>query len=473
MNRTAHDSRVRPAVASVRVRVPHTLALLFFIMILAWLATWILPQGRFDTVTNERGRPVVVPGTYHPVAERVVLMPWVLFTVVPRALADAQGIIFFLLIVGGAISVLRGTGVLDAGMHRILRALGKRPGWFVAGGTLLFAAVSATLGCSTEYIPLTTLLVTLCAGMRLDALTACGVVVGGYCVGYGAALTNPYTVIVAQEVSGLPPTSGLGYRLLWFFPFVAVGIHHVWRHARRDPWPAVEDPATGSDPSAMFSGEKRSGLSFRHGLILLLVGMVLVSMIWGIVARGWYLVELSALWLGLAVVCGLVGGLGVDETARRFAQGAGDLAAVALMVGFARSIALLLEEGQVLHTIVYGLARPLEGLPPVVGALGMLAVQTLINFFIPSGSGQAYATMPIMAPLADVLGLERQVAVLAYQYGDGFSNILIPTNIVLMAILGMAGVSYERWVRFAAPLLVKLTVVAAAALLVAVWTGYR
>jgi|DewCreStandDraft_2_1066082.scaffolds.fasta_scaffold00002_12 uncharacterized ion transporter superfamily protein YfcC len=473
MNRTAHDPPAPFMAQPVRLRVPHTLALLFFIMSLAWLATWILPQGRFDTVLNERGRPVVVPGTYHPVAERVALMPWVLFTVVPRALADAQGIIFFLLIVGGAISVLRGTGALDAGMHRILRAVGGRPGWFVAGATLLFAAVSATLGCSTEYIPLTTLLVTLCAGMRLDALTACGVLVGGYCVGYGAALMNPYTVIVAQEVSGLQPTSGLGYRLLWFFPFVAVGIHHVWRHARQSlslPAPRQStEPVSGS----MNAAQAAPLLTCRHGVILLLVAMVLVSMVWGIVARGWYLVELSALWLGLAVVCGLVGGMGVDETARRFAQGAGDLAAVALMVGFARSIALLLEEGQVLHTIVYGLARPLEGWPPVVGALGMLVVQTLINFFIPSGSGQAYATMPIMAPLADVLGLERQVAVLAYQFGDGFSNILIPTNIVLMAILGMAGVPYERWVRFAAPLLLKLTVVAAAALVVAVWSGYR
>jgi uncharacterized ion transporter superfamily protein YfcC len=163
----------------------------------------------------------------------------------------------------------------------------------------------------------------------------------------------------------------------------------------------------------------------------------------------------------------------MNGTAQRFAQGVGDLASVALMVGFARSIALLMEEGQVLHTVVHGLSRPLEGLPPVVAAVGMLVVQTVINLFIPSGSGQAYATMPIMAPLADVLGLERQVAVLAYQYGDGFSNLLIPTNIVLMAILGMAGVSYGRWVRFAAPLLMKLTGLAVVALVVAVWTGYR
>ncbi|GIX49911.1 MAG: C4-dicarboxylate ABC transporter [Limisphaera sp.] len=470
MSRPADDSDGTVA-RPLRFRVPHTLALLFLIMIVAWAATWVLPQGRFETVRNERGRAVVVPGTYHPVEERVRLWPWELFTVVPRAMADAQGIIFFLLIVGGTISVLRATGALDAGMQRLLRAMGGRPGWFVAGATTLFAAVSATLGCSTEYIPLTGLMVALCAGMRLDALTACGVLVGGYCIGYGAALTNPYTVIVAQEVSGLRPTSGLGYRLAWFVPFVVTGVHHIWVHARKNLLPGAETPEGPVQLSV--EGSEAPELTWRRGLILLLAAVVLVTMVWGIAARGWYLVELSALWLALAVVGGWMGGLGMNGTAQRFAQGAGDLAAVALMVGFARSIAFLLEEGQVLHTIVYGLSRPLEGLSPAVAAVGMLVVQTVINCFIPSGSGQAYATMPIMAPVADVLGLERQVAVLAYQYGDGFSNILIPTNIVLMAILGMAGVSYEQWVRFTAPLLIKLSVVAAGSLMVAVWIGYR
>ncbi|NGO38723.1 YfcC family protein [Limisphaera ngatamarikiensis] len=458
---------------SFRLQVPHTLVLLFWIMGLAWAATWVLPQGRFETVVNERGRPMVVPGTYQPVAEPVRLMPWVLFTVVPRALADAQAIIFFLLIVGGALSVIRATGALDAAMHRVLRSMGNRPRAFVAGATVLFAAVSATLGCSTEYIPLTGLLVGLCAGMRLDAVTACGVMVGGYCIGYGAALMNPYTVIVAQEIAGLPPTSGLAYRLAWFIPFVAVGVGEVWRHVRQA---GGLNPGRSEDcvrPADLVGAADVPVLTVRHGMVLGMVGLVLVAMVWGITVRGWYLVELGALWLGVAAVGGLVGGLGMNGTAQRFAQGAGDLASVALMVGFARSIALLMEEGQVLHTVVHGFSRPLEGLPPVVAAVGMLGVQTVINLFIPSGSGQAYATMPIMAPLADVLGLERQVAVLAYQYGDGFSNLLIPTNIVLMAILGMAGVSYERWVRFAAPLLLKLTGLAVVALAVAVWTGYR
>ena len=195
-------------------------------------------------------------------------------------------------------------------------------------------------------------------------------------------------------------------------------------------------------------------------------------MIYGIPQLGWYLTELGAIWLGLAIVAGLVGGLGLDETARRFAAGASELAVVALLVGFARSIALLLEQGQVLHTIVHGLSLPLQQVIPELSAVGMLAMQTILNFFIPSGSGQAFATMPIMAPLADVVGLTRQVAVLAFQFGDGFSNMILPTNIVLMAILGVAGIPYDRWFRFVAPVLLKLLAAAAISLVIAVLIGY-
>jgi uncharacterized ion transporter superfamily protein YfcC len=200
--------------------------------------------------------------------------------------------------------------------------------------------------------------------------------------------------------------------------------------------------------------------------------VALAAMVYGISQRGWYLGELGAIWLAVALAAGLVGGIGLDETAKKFAAGAAELAVVALLVGFARSIALILEDGQVLHTIVHGASIPLGWVGTELAAVGMLLMQTLINFFIPSGSGQAFATMPIMAPLADVVGLERQVAVLAFQFGDGFSNMLLPTNIVLMAILGIAGISYDRWFRFAWSLLLKLMLAAAAALVIAVWIGY-
>jgi uncharacterized ion transporter superfamily protein YfcC len=454
-------------------RVPHTLALLFGIMIVALVATWLLPQGSFEQVPNEAGRQLVVPGTYEQHEERVTLAPWELLTAVPRAMADAQAIIFFLLIVGGAIAVLRATGTIDALLGWVLRRIGHSPALLITLGMVIFAIGSSTLGASTEYIPFAVVLVALCLAMGMDAMAAIGIMVVGYGIGYGVAVLNPYTVIVAQDIAGLPPVSGLGFRLALFVPFVAIGIHHVWRYARR----VQQDPSTslmvGVSQAVTAPAGDYPSLTGRRLAIVALTGLALGAMIYGIPVLGWYLTELGAIWLGLAIIAGLVGGLGVDETSRRFASGAAELAVVALLVGFARSIALLLEDGQVLHTIVHGLSIPLQQVAPAFSAVGMLLMQTAMNFFIPSGSGQAFATMPIMAPLADVVGVSRQVAVLAFQFGDGFSNMILPTNIVLMAILGVAGIPYDRWFRFVAPLLLKLLAAAAVALVIAVLIGYQ
>ena len=457
---------------SSRFRVPHTLVLLFGIMVLAWVSTWLLPQGQFDTVDDGKGHALVVPGSYAEATERVQLSPLVLFTAVPRAMAAAQDIIFFILIVGGAVSVMRATGVVDAVLGSVLRRVGHSPVLLISIGMFVFAAGSSAIGVAEEYIPFAAMLVSLCLAMRMDAMVAMGILIGGYGIGYGVAALNPFTVQVAQGVAGVAPTSGIGYRLALFLPFLAIGIHHVWRYASR----VAADPA-----QSLMAGVESKHLPPTeypplNGRLLAVLGVLLGAlalMVWGIAAQGWYLVELGALFLGLSLVTGLLGGLGADGTAKRFGEGAAELATTAILIGFARSIALILEEGQVLHTVVNGLAGPLSLVGAHAAAVGMLLIQTLLNFFIPSGSGQAFVTMPIMAPLGDLVGVSRQVSVLAYQFGDGLSNMLVPTNIVLMSILGVAGVPYDRWFRFAAPLLLKLVAAAAVAMVVAVAIGYQ
>ena len=454
------------------MRMPHTLVLLFAMMIIALLMTWTLPQGQFDTVLNEQGRAMVVPGSYTVAEERVWLPPWALFTAVPRALADAQVIIFFLLIVGGTIAVLRETGALDAMLGAILRAIGHSPGLLIGLGMGVFALGSGTLGVSTEYIPFAAMLVALCVAMRLDAMTAMGIMIGGYCIGYGIATLNPYTVLVAQGVAELPPASGIGFRLVLFLPFVAIGVHHTWRYARKVREAPGQSLLAGVEGVHDAVPESYPPLSPRHFLILGLTGLALAGIVYGILWQGWYLLEVGAVWLGLGLIAGVVGRLGADAMARHFARGAAALATVALLVGFARGIGVILEDGQVLHTIVHGISLPLQQVGPELSAVGMMLVQSVINLFVPSGSGQAFVTMPIMAPVGDIVGVSRQVAVLAFQFGDGFSNILIPTNVVLMAILGVVGIPYDRWFRFAWPLLLKLLLAGALALVIAVRIGY-
>jgi len=457
---------------SFAFRVPHTLVLLFAIMVLAWAATWVLPQGTFQTADDGHGHQVVVPGTYTVAEERVKLSPLALFTVVPRALAAAQDIIFFVLIVGGAVVVLRATGMIDAVLGATLRRIGHSPILLIGIGMALFAGGSSAIGVAEEYIPFAALLISLCLAMRMDAITAVGILVGGYGIGYGVAALNPFTVQIAQGIAGLAPTSGIGFRLALFVPFVAIGVHHVYRYSQR----------VAADPSAsLMAGiaprhlppTEYPPLDGRRLAVMLLVLAALGVMVWGIADQGWYLVELGALFLGLALVCGLVGGLGADGTAQRFGEGAAELATTAMLIGFARSIALLLEDGLVLHTIVDGLAAPLSLVGAHAAAVGMMLIQTLINLFIPSGSGQAFVTMPIMAPLGDLVGVSRQVSVLAYQFGDGFSNMIVPTSVVLMSILGIAGIPYDRWFRFVAPLLLKLTLAASVVMVIAVAIDYR
>ncbi|WP_407352177.1 YfcC family protein [Luteimonas sp. R10] len=452
-----------------RLRIPNTLVLLFCIMVAALVSTWLLPQGSFQTTPNDMGRMVVVPGSYQVHEERVWLSPLVLFTAVPRALADAQAIIFFLLIVGGAIAVLRVTGVIDATLGWLLRRVGRNPALLIVFGTAAFTAGSATLGLSPEYIPFALVLITLCASMRLDAMVAMGMMVGGFAVGYGIAWTNPYTVLVAQDIAGIEPASGLGFRLALFLPFVAITAHHVWRYARK----------VAADPSASLVADlddprhralvEYPAVDGRHAAIGVVVLVALAAMVYGISSRGWYLTELGAIWLIIALAAGLIARLGLDDIAKTFAAGASEMAAVALLVGFARAIALILEDGQVLYSLVHLAAIPLTWMGTELAAVGMLGMQAFVNFFIPSGSGQAFVTMPIMAPLADVVGVERQVAVLAFQFGDGFTSLLFPTNFVLMAILGVAGIPYERWFRFAWPLLLKLIAASSLALMIAAW----
>ncbi|KAA9133589.1 YfcC family protein [Marinihelvus fidelis] len=454
------------------MKVPHTLVLLYGMIVLAWLATLVLPAGVFETVTNDHGREVVVPGTFTTLADASAPSFWSLFTVIPRGLAAAQGIIFFVFIIGGALGVIRATGALDAAMSRLLERFGGQTALLIAMGMLAFGAGSSTIGMAEEYIALIAILITLCRAMRMDTVAALGIMTAGYAVGFGTAVINPFTVLVAQEVAGLPPTSGWGYRLVLFFPFLAIGFVYVLRYARKvqaDPTASLVYDIPEAQPP---ESPESTALTGRHWAVLGLILATLVALVWGIKWQGWYLVELGAIFIGLALVAGLVCGLGLDDMARRFVDGAAELTGTALLIGFARAIELMLSDGQVLYTIVNALAVPLEAVGGELSAVGMLLIQSALNFFIPSGSGQAYVTMPLMAPIADLVGVTRQVAVLAYQMGDGFMNIIVPTNAVLMGMLGLCGIPYGRWFRFVWPLVAMYVAAGAVAIVIAVQFGY-
>jgi len=464
-----------------RFKVPHTLVLLFGMVGLAQILTYLLPAGAFERVENAAGRLQVVPGSFHLTPEVEALSPLAILTAVPRGFSAAEEIIFFVFIIGGAFQVLRATGAVDAALGALLRRLGDRPFWLVAGGILVFALGSSTIGMAEEYLPFVPVLVALSLALGYDTVTAVGIMAVGYGIGYGTALMNPFTVLIAQDVAGIQPTSGLWYRLILLGVFLPIGIHHVWSYAKKvgknpelslvaDVGPV--DGASGMKSEAGSPGADHPRMTSTHRWSLVAVVAALAVLIYGLTFWHWYLIEMGALFVALAIVLAVMARMSPDRAAIEFGIGAADLTTTALMIGVARGIQVVLDEGGVVDTIVHGISLPLQELPGALSAVGMFFVQSLANFFIPSGSGQAYVTMPIMAPLADLVGVTRQVAVLAYQFGDGFTNILVPTNAVIVGILAMAAIPFDRWVRFIIPFMVKIWVVGSIALAVAVLIGY-
>jgi uncharacterized ion transporter superfamily protein YfcC len=458
-----------------RFKVPHTLVLLFGMVVLALLLTYALPAGAFDRVENEAGGLQVVPESFQLIPDAERLSPLAVLTAIPKGFSAAHEIIFFVFIIGGAFGVLRATGAVDAALGALLRRLGHQPFWLVAGGVTIFAVGSSTIGMAEEYLPFVPVLMALAVALGYDAITAVGIMCVGYGIGYGAAAINPFTVLIAQDVAGLQPTSGLWFRVAIMVALLPVGIHHVWAYAKkvgRDPSTSLVADAQAGSPDAPAVGPEHPPLTLSHRWVLGVLLIVLSILVYGLSRWHWYLVEMGALFVGLTVALAVIGRMSPDRTAVEFGKGAAELTTTALMIGVARAIQVVLDEGGVVDTIVHGISLPLRELPGTLSAVGMFLVQSLANLFIPSGSGQAYVTMPIMAPLADLVDVSRQVAVLAYQFGDGFTNILVPTNAVLVGILAMAAVPYDRWVRFVMPFMVKMWVLGSLALALAVAIGY-
>jgi len=463
-------------------KFPHTLVVLFSMVIFAQILTYLIPAGAYERTKNEAGQLQVVPGSFHLLYEQPTLSPLASVTAISKGFSGAHEIIFFVLIIGGSFAVLRSTGALDAGMGALLRRWHSRPFWLVAGGITLCAVGSSTVGFGAEYYPFVPLLVGLMLALGYDRLTAIAIIMVGYGVGYGAATINPFTVLIAQDLAGLQPASGLWYRMVLFAIFVPIGIHHVWAYAvkvKRDPMASyvadIDLPSGLSIPSRedALAMVDQAPMTTMQKVIMAVFGTAMVILVYGMSAWNWGLNDMQGVFVALTVVVALIARMSPSRTAIEFGAGAASLTSTALLIGVARAIQVVLDQGGIVDTIVHGISIPIQEVPAVISAVGMLFVQFLFNLFIPSGSGQAFVTIPIMAPLADVVGVTRQVAVLAFQFGDGFSNIVVPTQYVLIGILAMAGIPYDRWLRFILPLIAKIVVLASLALVIGVLIEYK
>jgi uncharacterized ion transporter superfamily protein YfcC len=452
-----------------------SLVIIFSIIVIAQLMTYAIPQGSFarEGYEGNETRQMVVAGSFAFAGEddTVTLKPWYFLQAIPEGFAAAQDVIFLIFIAGGVIAILRRSGAIDAFLHKSVERLGASP-WILIGGCLvLFAMGSYTIGMGEEYVPLIPIIVTMSLAMRMDAIVAMGMVWIPYGIGWACAGTNPFGVIIAQNIANVPITSGWALRLFMMVAFLAVAFHHLYRYALR----VQRDPASSLvahiDYSSGFDMPDDVALDKRRIAILLVFAAVVVFFVYGASSYGWYISELNAVFLGLGLIAAAIAGIAPGDASRTFISGAADMTAAALIVGFARTIEVVLSSGQIIDTIINSIANVLTNFGAEASAVGMLAVQTICNFFIPSGSGQAFVTMPIMSPLATLTGVPQQTAVLAYQFGDGFTNMVVPTSALVMGALALGKIPYGAWVRFVGPLLLKLFALAVVFLIGTVHLG--
>ena len=439
------------------MKFPHPLTLLCGCVLLAAVASHVLPAGQYDRRDDPAtGRRIVVAGTYHSVAARPV-GAFQTLVAIPRGMADAAAVIFFVFLIGGAFTVVDETGALRQGVDWLVRRFGHSHTLVVPVASLAFALGGVLDNMKEEIIALVPVALLLTRRLGYPAVTAVAMSLGAAAVGAAFSPINPFQVGIAQQLAQIPLLSGSLFRIAFLALAIAAWIWGTMRHARR----ARAEPAAGAL-------DRPEPLGRRETAVLLLVLTSFAVLVWGVLRHRWGFDEMSALFFAMGVVAGLVGGLGVAGTAEAFADGFRAMAYAGLLIGFARAIYVVLDEGRIVDTIVHGLFTPIAWLPLTLSALGMMVVHTAVHVPVPSPSGHAVLTLPILVPLSDLLGLSRQVTVLAYQYGAGLCELLTPTNGALMAILATAGVRYEEWIRFAAPVYLRLAALGMVAIAVAI-----
>jgi uncharacterized ion transporter superfamily protein YfcC len=454
-----------PAVPGPRTfRMPHTLVIVSSLVALVLVLSWIVPSGSYQHV-EKNGRQVTIPGTYQQ-TQKVYLGPQWLMIAPIKGFADGAMIISFLFLIGGAFNVIQETGIIHFSIRRLTAALRSRP-WLekllIPVMMIVFSLGGSIFGMGEETIPFILIFVPLALSLGYDSIVGVSIPFLGAAAGFAAAFFNPFTVGIAQGLAGLPLYSGFGYRVVTWFIGTAVMIAWVMVYAARvkknPQMSIVYELDRSRDRSAWQSseGEEAEPWTGRRMAVLLLFVASMGILIWGILEKEWFIEEIGALFLLMGVVMGIVAGLRGDDIAKHFVAGAKDMVTVALIIACGRALLIIARESSVLDTMLYYSANVVAPLPPIVAAQVMFAVQAVINFFLHSGTAQAALTMPVMTPLADLVGVTRQTTVYAFQLCE-FVNPILPTSAVTMGVLGMARIPWEKWARWFFPLMIVLIV---------------
>ncbi len=454
-----------------KVRLPHVFVLLTGVVFACSILTYFINSGKYERETTQVGastRTIVVPGTYQELSKHISLRgviigdkvkgeasPVSLFgflSSIPRGMGEASDIIFFIFMIGGVFGILQKTGTIMAFIQKLLDIFGNHSALLVIILMMTVAIAASTLGMGEEFLPLIPLFLIVSKKLGYDRIFGVGIVWLAAEVGFAAATTNPFTVQIAQGISELPLNSGIGFRLIFFAVTMSVTVIFLLRYGAK----VKKDPSKSVMPDDDFS---LSDMSFekvkftKEHLMVMIMGIGLFAfIIFAVQELGWWINEMAGAFFLMGIIAVIISRMSLSDASEAFVIGMKEMVVAALVVGFARGVQVVLQDGQILDTIIHSAANNLQEYHEFVAAGGMLVFQTTLNFFIPSGSGQAAVTMPLMAPLSDLIGITRQTAVFAFTSGDGFSNMIIPTSGILMAVLSLAKVPYVKWVKFVLPI---------------------
>ncbi len=449
-----------------KLKAPNTFAIIFSLVVLVAILTWIIPAGEFDRV-EVNGRELVKNNSYHPVDSNPQNIDDVLMAPI-RGFIGAAEIIGFVLIVGGIFGIFQKTEAVDSGIMALAKAYQKYPlvqKLIIPIFMLVFSAAGAAFGMSEEIIPFILIFVPMALMLGYDSITGVAIPFIGAGVGFAGAFLNPFTIGIAQGIAGLQIFSGMEYRLLVWVIVSTVAITYIVRYANKikaNPKLSLTYEIDERKRENLHFKEFESfeGIDRKHQVVLITFLAGIIVLVFGVLKYEWFIEEICAVFVMTGLAVGFLGRLKINEITEAFVKGAKDMIGTAIVIALARGILIVATDGKIIDSILYGLSSTIDGLHPVLSGQAMFVVQSLINVFVPSGSGQAALTMPIMAPLGDLVGVSRQTAVLAFQFGDGFTNMIIPTSAVTMGVLTLAEVPWEKWARWMFPLLMILVVTA-------------
>ena len=432
----------------------HSFAMLFIVIIVAAVLTYIIPAGTYDRVLDETtGREIVVAGSYHTIESAPTTFMGLLSSI-PDGFIQVSDIIIFTLACGGAFAIIQKAGLIKALIQMVSRKFRDKGILGLMVLFAIFALLDTCLGTPELCVMYMPIVLPLVIGLGFDTLTACSIVVSGSCVGFASGLMNPYTTVISQRLTGLPLFSGMWYRAIMMVVLYVIAILYICIRAKRIKAQPQKSPTYELDQKhrSEIVEEEEIRLNFRQKLAAVFALGSFLVMIFGILRFGWELPEMSGIMIMLGIGTALISGLNVNTACNEFVTGASDVISAALMIAIARAIAVVMTDAQILDSIVNSAVQLFGNLPGFMLAVGILVLVTILNFFIPSGSGKATIVIPILSPIAQIVGVNQQTMILAYQFGDGFSNSIFPTAGFYTAAIQMAGVKYTTWLKVQLPL---------------------